>query len=749
MNRPSLSLAMIVKNEAENLPRLFDSIKDCFDEVHITDTGSTDGTVEIAEKLGAKVHHFKWVNDFAAARNASFDPIKTDYVAWLDGDDILQNPEGFKNFRQDAMGLADYWIATYHYSSNAEGKPLCSFARERVFRVDRGFKWKYFVHEGVMPHTQYGPPKIDFSPVWSVKHMRTDADLQKDRSRNLTIFQSHLTEMDSRMKYYYGKELFEAQKPADSVHFFGESLKDPALEMHDRILSMQYLCYAYMQCNQFDKAVEIATAGLIIAPNRAEYYTIIGDCFIKMGRLADAIPSYSAAKSCIFQQGIPQGFAGAIFHNEDAYTAYPRNQLARIYANLGDFEKSEEQSCESFNRFSNEESKSLRDEVRKMKIVAKGYKDAKPCDDIVITCPPQAPYLWDADIAKTKSMGGSETACIEMAGWLHKISGRKVKVFNARETAVTTFDGVEYLPCNLLNGYMSDHKPWLHLAWRHNFKVTDALTYIWCHDLKTPGIEQTDSYEKILCLTPFHKRYAMATQGIPDEKILVTRNGIKPDRFKDGNKSWDGVYDGLLPNPYLYKKNPNKIVFPSSPDRGLDRAMRVLDKVRETYPDIELHVFYGIEHLHKWGLADLQQKLKTMMEERPWVKYHGATQQDVLMNHLKEAVIWLHPCDFIETSCITAMEMICAGVYPVTRRLGGLMDTLAEPEKLGMATLLDSDCITENEYKLYIDATLSALKQKKWENVGCDPDTVSWKSVAESWLELLPKKEIEVTSAVS
>lgn len=739
MKRPTVSLCMIMKNEEENLPRLMKSVEGCFDAIHIVDTGSTDNSVEVAKNLGATLHHFTWINDFSAARNYSFSKATTDYVCWLDLDDILQNPEGFKKFRDDAMGLADYWIATYHYSSDPSGKAVCSFARERVFKVDRGFKWKYFVHEGVMPQTQYGAIKMDFSPVWSVKHMRTDADLLKDRSRNLNIFQSRLNEMDSRMKYYYGKELFEAQKPADSVHFFGEALKDEKLEMHDRLLAMQYLCYAYMQCNQFDKALEIATAGLIIAPNRAEYYTIIGDCFVKLGRLIDAIPSYSAAKSCQFQAGIQQGFAGAIFHNEDAYTAYPRNQLARIYANLGDFKKAEIESNESFSRFSNAESKGLLDEVKKMTVVSGGYKNAKPCDDIVITCPPQAPYLWDGEIAKTKSMGGSETACIEMAEWLHKLSGRAVKVFNVRETA-KTYCGVEYIPCNQLNQYMFEHKPWLHISWRHNFKITDALTYLWCHDLKTQGAENTDHYEKILCLTPFHKRYAMATQGIPEDKIIVTRNGIKPDRFNDRSTT---------SNPYLTRKNPNKIVFPSSPDRGLDRAMLVLDKVRETYPDLELHVFYGIEHLHKWGHAELQARLEVMIKERSWVKYHGATQQDVLMTHLKEAVIWLHPCDFIETSCITAMEMICAGVYPVTRRLGGLMDTLALPEKLGMATLLDSDCITESQYKLYIDATLEALNEKKWERVGLDPNTLSWESVAREWLEILPKKEIEVISATA
>lgn len=738
MKRPTLSLAMIVKNEAENLPRLFASIDGCFDDIHITDTGSTDNTVEVAKKLGAKVHHFKWCDDFAAARNASFEPVKTDYVMWLDGDDILENKEGFKNFKNDAMGLADYWIATYHYSYDQKDKPICSFARERVFRVDRGFKWKYFIHEGVIPLTQFGPPKIDYSPVWSVKHMRTELDLQKDKSRNLSIFKKHLNNLDSRMQYYYGKELFENQQQADSVHWFGEALKDDKLEMHDRLLCMQYLCYAYIQCNQFVKAVEIATNGTLLAPHRAEYYTIIGDCFVKMGRLADAIPAYSAAKSCIYKKDVPMGYVGALFHHEDAYTVYPRNQLARIYANLGNFDESEKESGQSFDKYSNEESKQIRDEVRRLRVVSSSYKDAKPCDDIVITCLPQAPYLWDADIAKTKGMGGSETACIEMAYWLKKISGRPVKVFNVRDS-YKNCDGVEYISCQNVNDYMSKNKPFLHIAWRHSFKITDALTYIWCHDLKTPGIEQTENYERILCLTPFHKRYAMATQGVPEDKILVTRNGINPNRFIDSKLS-------VTKNPYLEIKNTNKIVFPSSPDRGLDRAMRVLDKVRDKYPNLELHVFYGIEHLHKYGLGELQKTLESMMKERPWVKYHGFTQQDILMNHLKESVIWLHPCDFIETSCITAMEMICAGVYPVTRRLGGLMDTLSTAEKNGMATLLDSDCITESEYQLYIDATLDALDNKKWENVREDASTLSWESVAREWISILPKQEIKVAT---
>lgn len=723
MSRPSISLCLIAKDEESNVAQLINSVEGCFDEIILVDTGSTDRTVEMAKALGCEVHHFEWVHDFSEARNFSFSKATKDYICWLDLDDVLQDKEGFIRFRDTAMGLAEYWIAPYHYSSDSNGKPMCSFARERVFKRSKGFKWKYFVHEGVMP---LEGTKMQFTPSWSVKHMRTESDLLKDRSRNLNIFEKNLDKMDPRMTYYYGKELFEAQKPKEALEQLEKAIVEPKLELHDRILGFQYACYCYLMSEQYEKCIQLAHQGLVLAPNRAEFHSIIGDCYIKTGRLSDAVPYFNAAKWCTASSG----GTGVIFSNEDQYTYYPRNQLARIYANNGDLAKGEAEAKESVEKYDNDESKEILAEIIKFKSAVVSYKDALPCEDIVISCPPYQPYEWDADIAETKAMGGSETACIEMARHLHKLSGRSVKVFNVREID-RVCDGVEYISTAKLNDYMSKHKPYLHIAFRHNFKITDAPTFVWSHDLITPGCEDHSIYEKILCLTPFHKRYMQTMQGVPEHKIHVTRNGIKPERFMD--------YSLESYNPYSERKNKNKIVFPSSPDRGLDRAMLVLDEVRKTHPDIELHVFYGVEHLHKYGLQSLADKLTSMMQERPWVKYHGATQQDVLMRHLKEAVIWLHPCDFIETSCITAMEMICAGVYPVTRRLGGLADTLSVAEKKGMATLIDSDCIDPEEFKLYIDATIEALDKKKWQTVSFDPFTISWRKVAEEWLQDLPR----------
>ena len=550
--------------------------------------------------------------------------------------------------------------------------------------------------------------------------MRTDADLQKDKLRNLSLFEKHKDSLDARMQYYYGKELFEAQKPMEASAVLMKVLSSHELELHDRILAIQYATFCYGVCNQYERVIDVAHTGLQIAPLRAEFHTAIGDSYLKMGRLQEALPFFQAAKNCPVQNSLNS--TAPIFQSEDAYTVYPRNQIARIYANLGMLDEAYAESDECIKKYMSAESKVIQEEVIRMRSLMRGTATAKPCDDIVITCPPQAPYLWDADIAKEKSMGGSETACIEMAYWLHKLSGRAVKVFNVREQDKVC-DGVEYIDCRKLSQYMADHKPWVHIAWRHTNKITDAPTFIWCHDLLTPGVEHTQNYIKAFCLTAFHADFMKTMQNVPAGKIHITRNGLKPKLFE---------------GPKL-AKDLTKVVYPSSPDRGLDRAMLVMDKVRERYPDLKLHVFYGIEHLPKWGHQALHDKLIKMFAERPWVIYHGATQQQKLVDHFKEAIIWLHPADFIETSCITAMEMIAAGVYPVTRRLGGLKDTLALPEKEGMATLLDSDCITDAEYQLYIEAMCSALEDKKWERVSIDPNKLSWETVAREWLDDLPK----------
>jgi tetratricopeptide (TPR) repeat protein len=80
---------MIVKDEAQRLPRCLQSVKGVADEMIVVDTGSCDRTVDIAQQFGAAVYHQPWQDDFALARNESLKYAKGEWVLVLDADEIL------------------------------------------------------------------------------------------------------------------------------------------------------------------------------------------------------------------------------------------------------------------------------------------------------------------------------------------------------------------------------------------------------------------------------------------------------------------------------------------------------------------------------------------------------------------------------------------------------------------------------------------------------------------------------------
>ncbi|MEO1391550.1 MAG: glycosyltransferase [Cyanobacteria bacterium J06634_5] len=99
----TLSICMIVKNEATNLPRSLASVKSVSDEIIVVDTGSTDKTVAIAQKAGANVSKHPWKDDFAAARNVSLQQATQDWILILDADETL-TPAGqqlIQSIKQD------------------------------------------------------------------------------------------------------------------------------------------------------------------------------------------------------------------------------------------------------------------------------------------------------------------------------------------------------------------------------------------------------------------------------------------------------------------------------------------------------------------------------------------------------------------------------------------------------------------------------------------------------------------------
>lgn len=156
----TLDVCMIVKNEEDNLKKTLPNMVAGCDHVIIVDTGSSDKTKELARSLGAEVHDFQWIDDFAAARNASLSYSKADWVLWLDADEYIEIDDIRK--LRDLAGTADADIISLQMHDCLYGTKVSQgfFYREKLFRNISGARFIRQINETVeLP----GDPK-------SIKH---------------------------------------------------------------------------------------------------------------------------------------------------------------------------------------------------------------------------------------------------------------------------------------------------------------------------------------------------------------------------------------------------------------------------------------------------------------------------------------------------------------------------------------------------------------------------------------------------
>ena len=200
----SISLCLIAKNEEEVIGRCIESVIDIIDEIIVVDTGSTDKTIEIAEKYGAKVYNFTWIDDFAAARNYSFSKATKEYIFWLDADDILfpGDKEKFKELKEGLDGTVDAVSMNYVLAVDENNNPASSLRRNRLVKRSNNFLWIGKVHEYL---EVYG--NMISSDV-SILHQKN----KPYTDRNLRIYEGMLknnNEFSPREQFYYANELFD------------------------------------------------------------------------------------------------------------------------------------------------------------------------------------------------------------------------------------------------------------------------------------------------------------------------------------------------------------------------------------------------------------------------------------------------------------------------------------------------------------------------------------------------------------
>ncbi len=159
--RIRLTVCVIAKNEARFLPGCLESVRDWADEIVVVDTGSTDNTMDVARRMGARVFSEEWRSDFSLARNAAISRATGDWILSLDADERLDYINGSRLRRVLGEAAPDRDAFQLRIVSAADridsGVELVHFY-PRVFRRHPAIRYKGALHEQVMRgDTAVGP----------------------------------------------------------------------------------------------------------------------------------------------------------------------------------------------------------------------------------------------------------------------------------------------------------------------------------------------------------------------------------------------------------------------------------------------------------------------------------------------------------------------------------------------------------------------------------------------------------------
>lgn len=197
----SLSACTIAKNEEKNIGKSIRSYRKYADEIIVVDTGSTDRTVEIAESLGARVIHFPWCDDFAAAKNAALDQAAGNWILFLDADESLAG--------KTAENLCAVAFAAQQKGYNAVGCRMENLDPEtneraadgysvRLFR--KGIRYRYPIHEEIYADGGIHVFNVDKSYYYLIHTGYAASKARGKCLRNLPLLLKDVEETDSQVR---------------------------------------------------------------------------------------------------------------------------------------------------------------------------------------------------------------------------------------------------------------------------------------------------------------------------------------------------------------------------------------------------------------------------------------------------------------------------------------------------------------------------------------------------------------------
>lgn len=276
---PTISLCMIVKNEEQWITKALSSVESIVSEMIVVDTGSTDDTVALAEKAGAKVFHEEWTDDFSAARNVSLAHATGDWILVLDADEEIAPSDLEKLVKLTTEPSAAYLLTQRHYVNDytlSRFEPVvgeyvdmerhyggyCTSSLTRFFPNHCGYEFRGPVCELVEPSI-------------------TEKQIHEIRDAGIPIHH-----------YGYAPEYDREQRKAALYSKIGEE----RIKAHpDSWRALFELGVDYLVSANFQKSIQCLVQSLEKNGSHVPTWVNLGFSLLQMGQLADAQTTFETA----------------------------------------------------------------------------------------------------------------------------------------------------------------------------------------------------------------------------------------------------------------------------------------------------------------------------------------------------------------------------------------------------------------------------------------------------------------------
>jgi glycosyltransferase involved in cell wall biosynthesis len=249
------------------------------------------------------------------------------------------------------------------------------------------------------------------------------------------------------------------------------------------------------------------------------------------------------------------------------------------------------------------------------------------------------------------------------------------------------------------------------IAWVHLGDFEGDLS--WLQDQRVAHIIFVSYYQ--------YQRFMERYPNIDNSKCHVIRNAIDP-----------------IPVSEYTLGSKIKLVFHCEPYRGLEILIDALSLIKD--PDIELHVIGDLDTKTIDWKIDIQNKIKESILLDDRIIYHGRLSNDNVRKQLQNCHIFAYPSTWRETSCISLIEAMSAGLYCITNSFTVLPET-----GIGLTKIYPFDNDLKNQALTLSKKILEAvdsIKKKRFDPINQavkTNDYYSWKSVSKEWLDFSNK----------